>query len=281
MRIEQTDIIEKADLHLHTEYSDGKYTVPELLKLLKKNNIKVFSITDHDTIDGIYELDGLIKNGEMKYVPGIEFSSEYDGREVHILGYNLDYESDIFKEHVMKFRKNRIDRILKTIEKLDYLGLKIFPEDFFGYFKNTKSIGRPHIAEYLHKLGYVKTYQDAFNKYIGDFKIAFFKKNSPDTLKVIKLIKDTGGISVLAHPGKNFIWSNIDALLKAGLDGIEIYHPTHKSDMARKFEKFAVDNKLIMTGGSDFHGLSEDEISNVGKIFIDIKKVDFLNNANK
>jgi hypothetical protein len=276
VRKEQTDITEKADLHLHTEYSDGKYTVTELLNLLKQNNIKVFSITDHDTIDGIYELEKLIKDYDMKYIPGIEFSSDYDGREVHILGYNIDYESDIFKDHIMKFRKNRIDRILKVIDKLNYLGLKFSPDDFFGYFKNTKSIGRPHIAEYIHKLGFVKTYQDAFNKYIGDFKIAFFKKNSPDTLNVIRLIKETNGISVLAHPGKNFLWGNINILLQAGLDGIEIYHPTHKSDKARKFEKFAVENNLIMTGGSDFHGLAEDETNNVGKIFIDIEKVKFL-----
>jgi predicted metal-dependent phosphoesterase TrpH len=154
--------------------------------------------------------------------------------------------------------------------------LKFSPDDFFGYFKNTKSIGRPHIAEYIYKLGFVKSYQDAFNKYIGDYKIAFFRKNSPDTLKVISLIKETGGISVLAHPGKNFLWSNIDILLQAGLDGIEIYHPTHKSDKARKFENFALENNLIMTGGSDFHGLTEDETGNVGKIFIDIEKVKFL-----
>jgi predicted metal-dependent phosphoesterase TrpH len=275
VRKEQTDILEKADLHLHTEYSDGKYTVPELLNLLKQNNIKMFSITDHDTIDGIYELEKLNIN-DMKYIPGIEFSSDYDGREVHILGYNIDYESDIFRDHILNFRKNRIDRILKVIDKLNYLGLKFSPDDFFGYFKNTKSIGRPHIAEYIYKLGFVKSYQDAFNKYIGDYKIAFFRKNSPDTLKVISLIKETGGISVLAHPGKNFLWSNIDILLQAGLDGIEIYHPTHKSDKARKFENFALENNLIMTGGSDFHGLTEDETGNVGKIFIDIEKVKFL-----
>ncbi|MBN1634666.1 MAG: PHP domain-containing protein [Ignavibacteria bacterium] len=281
MRIEQTDVIEKADLHLHTEYSDGKYSVPELIKLLKQNNIKVFSITDHDTIDGIYELKKLIKDNEIKYIPGIEFSTEYDGREVHILAYNIDYENYIFKEHVIKFRKNRIDRILKIIDKLNYLGLKFLPDDFFRYFKNTRAVGRPHVAEYIHKLGYVKSYQDAFNKYIGDFKVAFYKKNSPDTLKMLKLIRETGGISVLAHPGKNFLWSKMDILLKAGLEGIEIYHPTHKSDKARKFEKFAIENNLFMTGGSDFHGLTEDETCNIGKIFIDIKKVKFLNNINE
>lgn len=276
MRREQTDIIEKADLHLHTVYSDGKYTVPELLNLLRQNNIKLFSITDHDTIDGLNELAKINLNGEMKYIPGIEFSSEYDSREVHILGYNVDYESYLFREHIINFRKNRIDRILKIIDKLNYLGLKFLPDDFFGYFKDTRSIGRPHIAEYIHKLGYVKSYQDAFNKYIGDFKIAYFKKNSPDTLNVIKLIKETGGVSILAHPGKNFLWSNMDVLLQAGLDGIEIFHPAHKSDKAKKFEKFALENNLITTGGSDFHGLEEDDINNIGKIFINTEKVKFL-----
>lgn len=278
MKNDRDGIIEKADLHLHTEYSDGKFNVRQILQLIEDKQIRLFSITDHDTIESIYDLEELSKDKKLNYIPGIEFSSEYDGREIHILGYNIDYESDEFKTQIENFQKNRIDRILKMIEKLNYLGLKFHPDEFFKFFGNTKSIGRPHIAEYIHKLGYVKTYREAFYRYIGDYRVAFYKKNSPDTLEIIKLIRKIGGISVLAHPGKSFLWKNVDVLLKAGMDGIEIYHPTHKSDKARKFENFAIKNNLIMTGGSDFHGLTEDETGNVGKIFIDIEKLKFLKN---
>lgn len=281
MKNDENYIKGKADLHLHTHYSDGKYSVKDLLRLIKEKGIELFSITDHDTIESIYELEEISKTEELNYIPGIEFSTDYDGREIHILGYNLDYESGAFRSHIENFRKNRMVRILKIIEKLNYLGLKFNPEDFFKYYGETKSIGRPHIAEYLHKLGYVKSYNEAFHKYIGDFRVAFFKKNSPDTLAVLKLIEETGGVSFLAHPGKNFLWSKIDILIKAGLDGIEVYNPVHKSDKARKFEKFAEENNLMITGGSDFHGLSADEENNVGKIFIEIEKVKFLNKIKK
>lgn len=281
MKTDGNEIKGKADLHLHTHYSDGKYSVKQLLDLIKEKDIKLFSITDHDTIESIYELEEISKTEELNYIPGIEFSTDYDGREIHILGYNIDYESVAFRSHIENFRKNRIDRILKIIEKLNYLGLKFQPEEFFKYYGETKSIGRPHIAEYIHKLGYVKSYHEAFHKYIGDFRVAFFKKHSPDTLSVLNLIKEIGGVSFLAHPGKNFLWSKIDSLVNAGLDGIEVYNPVHKSDKARKFERFAEENNLMITGGSDFHGLSENEVNNVGKIFIDIEKVKFLNNIEK
>jgi hypothetical protein len=272
------DISGKADLHLHTHYSDGKYSVEELIRLIKEKGIELFSITDHDTIDSIYELKEISKTENINYIPGIEFSTEYDGREIHILAYNINYESDAFRSHIENFRKNRVDRILKIIEKLNYLGLKFHPEEFFKYYGETKSVGRPHIADYLHKLGYVKSYHEAFHKYIGDFRVAFFKKHSPDTLSVLNLIKETGGVSFLAHPGKNFLWSKIDILIEGGLDGIEAYNPVHKSDKARKFEKFAEEKNLMITGGSDFHGLSDDEENNVGKVFIEIEKIKFINN---
>lgn len=280
MKNEFSGLKGKADLHIHTVYSDGKYKVFDILHILKEKEIKLFSITDHDTVDSIYELKSLPVTSDLNYIPGVEFSTEYDGREIHIIGYCIDYENNKFKLHIENFRKNRIERILKIIEKLNFLGLKFHPEDFFDYFGNTRAIGRPHLAEYILKLGYVKTYQEAFYKYIGDFRVAFYKKNSPDTFEVIKLIKEIGGISVLAHPGKSFLWDNINLLLKAGLDGLEIFHPTHKSALTLKLEKFAGENNLFVTGGSDFHGLSDDEINNIGRIFIDIEKLKFIKNYN-
>jgi len=270
-----TDII-KADLHLHSVYSDGKLRADELIQLLISKSISLFSITDHDTAESIEELKKMEIPAGMKYIPGIEFSTEYDGREIHILSYNFDYENKTFKDYINFFRKKRAERIIKIIERLNYLGLKFQAEDFFNYFKETKSIGRPHIAEYIFEKGYVKTYKQAFDKYIGDLRVAYFKKENTNTLEILSLIREINGISVLAHPGKGYLWKYTDILLKGGLMGIEIYHPAHTMDMANNFEKFANENNLVVTGGSDFHGQNKDDYKSIGRIYIDTEKLKFL-----
>ncbi len=264
----------KVDLHLHTYYSDGFFSPFEIVKKIQKTGTKIISITDHDNIGGLKEAIRTGLKEDIEVIPGVEISGEYMNREMHILGYFIDPNAPVMKELLTEIQEERILRIKKIIAKLNELGSMITYEDAKEDLKTTVSIGRPHIANALVKQGFVKSFFDAFSKYIGDDKVADVKKVRPNYDRVFKVIKEAGGLSFLAHPAKYFNEEEIKIFKAAGLDGIEVVHPSHTAADTKKYKEIASKFNLLTSGGSDFHGGRKNDAGNMGKYYISEKEID-------
>lgn len=249
----------KADLHMHTSFSDGKLSPKELINLALKNGLSIISITDHDNINGITEAVEYGDRVGVKVIPGVELSSTLQDREVHILGYFIDYENKELLKFLTALRYTRVNRLAKMIKKLNELGSSITMEDITEDLSEDISIGRPHIAKALVRERFVRTRMEAFMKYIGDGKPAFVPKPAPPAKDVIKLINKIGGLSFIAHPGRFVRGEMLDELLSYGLDGIEVIHPSHSREDVEYFSNIASQNFLLVSGGSDFHGIYDKE----------------------
>lgn len=263
-----------ADLHLHSSYSDGNLTVSELINKVIEKKLKYFSITDHDTIDGIEAASNYVKDKDIYFIPGVEVSSEIDGLEIHILGYFIDYRNEELKYYLSKFKEERLRRAKQILLNLKKQGIDITIEDVIQ-FSESKPITRPHIAFALIKKKFVKNYREAFYKYLGDFSSAFEKKSHSKPNVVIELIRRCGGISVLAHPF-NLSDGQLKQIILQGIDGIETDHPTCKNSRKKFLHKIAVENSLIETGGSDFHGGLRNDEHNFGKFGMTIDQIQKL-----
>jgi len=241
------------DLHLHTSFSDGTLAPEELTSLAVASGLSAIAVTDHDTVEGISRSIESARQANIEVVPGIELSAEYDGREVHILGYLIDYENKNLLKQLDILRENRIKRIYEMVEKLNGLGLRLSPEDIFAVSIGSV-VGRLHLAQAMVRRGLVNSLQEAFQKYIGDNCPAYVLGFKFSPKEAIRLIKETGGIPVLAHP---YTLNNDAVLLKLiedGLMGLEAYYPEHSQAMTNFYLNLARENNLLVSGGSDFHG---------------------------
>jgi len=258
----------KADLHTHSNYSDGSLSPAQLVDLSLNSGIKILGITDHDNV---YGLDEAVERGKqigVQVIPGLEFSADFFGKEIHILAYFIDYKNSKLIEFLSVLRKKRLNRSKQILEKLNVLGCNFKINSVFENLNNSISVGRPHIAMLLVKEGFVNSYNDAFNKYLGDDKPAYIKKPNPPADEIIKLISETGGLSFLAHPGKNFRDELLQEIINMGIDGIETIHPSHSEQDTDYFTSIASENFLLTSGGSDFHGGLKNDIKNFGKYFV-------------
>lgn len=248
------------DLHMHSTFSDGTLTPTQLVERAKKNNIEVMAITDHDNIDGLEEGRKEAEKKEIIFVNGIEVSANFLDKDIHILGYFLNLEDKNFLGWLTKLQEKRHDRSLKILSKLSNLGIDIslseVEEEALG-----NVIGRPHIANMIIKKGFATTMNEVFDRYLGDGKRAYVPKVGVDMVEVVKKLKANGAIVSLAHPHlishpDDTVVNIIDMLVKNGLDGLELYYPNIDRRKKNKLIKIAKRRDLILTGGSDFHGMN-------------------------
>jgi len=258
----------KADLHLHTNYSDGKLTPFQLIDLSVKSGLSIISITDHDNVNALEQAVEYGNQKGIQVIPGVEISADLDDQEVHILGYFIDYKNQKMLEFLSASRELRINRNEKIVRKLNEMGSNINFNDIRVKAGAKTSIGRPHIAMELNEEGFVNSYYDAFIKYIGDGKPAFVKKPNPKSAEVIKIISEMGGLSFIAHPGKLVRDGLLMRLIQEGLDGIEIIHPSHSKEDIEYFSAMAAEHFLLTSGGSDYHGGVKNDGKNFGKFCI-------------
>jgi predicted metal-dependent phosphoesterase TrpH len=241
------------DLHMHTYYSDGTKSPEELISLVRDSKVDAFSITDHDTLDGYKEVKNLITDDDPELISGVELSVSLDDGDMHILAYCFDDESQVMNDALLDFQKNRKSRGQKIVNKLNNLDIKL---DYELVEKESlgSAIGRPHVAKALLNAGLIKYYEQAFEKYIGDNGPAYVPKENFTPKQAIDLIHEANGVAVLAHPGINNKDKYLELLVGLGLDGIEVYHSSHKQSEVDRYKHLAERYRIIKTGGSDYHG---------------------------
>ena len=247
----------KADLHMHSVFSDGTDEVPAIVAKAKAAGLSLMSLTDHDTVKGV----GLaLEEGEkqgIKVLPGIEIST-YAICEVHILGYNIDINNDRLLTRLAEIEDKRHERIKAILANLKKYNIELDEEKIFD---RIGTVGRMHIAKQLLAKGYCQTITEAFDRYLGERGIAYVPSKRITPLEGVKLIKAAGGLAVVAHPlifcQKGKLDDLIGGLKTYGLDGLEVYYPTHSLDDTAKLYDLAKKNRLIATGGTDYHGLNK------------------------
>lgn len=240
------------DMHVHTTASDGKLSPQEIIDYAKSKGLAGVGITDHDTIAG---LEAAISYGNKKgmiVIPGIELSTEYKDEEIHILGYRIDCSNKELLNTLKILHNERSIRAEKIIQRLNDIGFKINFEDI-REISQEGVIGRPHIARALINKGYLRTVQEAFDKYLNKGCPAYVPRYKLSPFDAVDLLKRAGGIAVIAHPGLIKNRPLVKELIDYGVDGIEVYHPEHSREESRLLLELAVIHGRLVTGGSDFH----------------------------
>ncbi|MGE4282532.1 MAG: PHP domain-containing protein [Clostridia bacterium] len=247
------------DLHVHTTASDGSMTPSEVVRHAVQKRLAAIAITDHDTVEGIEE--ALIQGhlSDIEVIPGIEISVDYRD-EMHILGYYIDIYSQKFITILNQLNNFREERNPKIIKKLNDLGMSISFEEVEA--KAGRVVGRPHIARVMVEKGYVDNVNQAFYEYLNTGKPAYIERKKLSQQEGIRLIKNAGGIAILAHPiylekGGANLDMLLPKLIEYGLDGLEVYYSDYTSEDTHKYLKLADKYNLVATGGSDFHGRSK------------------------
>lgn len=246
----------KADLHLHSTASDGRLSPQELVRLAAQKGLEVMALTDHDSVEGIVPaLEAARAFPPLRVIPGVEIGTDIPHGEVHILGYFVDYTSPQLQETLSRLRNARQERALKMIAKLRNLGIRLEWERV-QELAGGGSVGRPHIAQAMLEKGYIPSLREAFIKYIGREGPAYAERMKLTPEEAVEVIKGAGGLAVLAHPlDMEPLEAIIASLKRVGLVGLEVYYNGYPPEAMSDMESLARRHGLILTGGSDFHGL--------------------------
>ncbi len=245
-----------ADLHLHTQFSDGTFTPEELVLHAQKHGLACIALTDHDTVEGCARTAEACAKVQMEFIVGSELTAEHEDTEVHILGYFLDPQNQVLLDRIGKFQAVRQQRIHEMCAALNKLGVPLKPESVFA-LANCKSPGRPHVARAMVKEKLISNLDEAFERFLKKGRPAWVPKTKMSALEAVELIHQSGGLAVMAHPGLNRTDEIIPALVDAGMDGIECFHTKHSTVMSERYLEIAEKYKLLVTGGSDCHGYSK------------------------
>ena len=244
------------DLHLHTTASDGRCTPRELVERASRAALTVIAVTDHDTTAATAEVEQLARDRGIEAISGIEITAIEESRDVHILGYFFDPLHEALGAFLAAQRGTRIARVEAIGRRLEALGLRVdlrpLLEQATRY--DRRSIGRPQVARALVDAGHVADTREAFDRWLGRGCPAFVPRAGPAPQAVIEIIHEAGGIASVAHPGKLGLEARIAPFAKAGLDAVEAFHPDHDAALVGRYLSLARGLRLLLTGGSDFHG---------------------------
>lgn len=272
------------DLHVHTTASDGLFTPAQVINEALRLGLTGVAITDHDTTDGIEEalaeVRRLALGDRFLVIPGIELNTEGGEREIHILGYFIDWHHPRLLQRLGEVLEARGKRVINMVEKLNHLGIKVSVEEVRQEAKG-EVIGRPHVAQVLIKNGYVSSVKEAFERYIGRNGPAYVPRYKFEPSEAIQLIKEAGGVPVLAHPGLIGDDGLTRKLIHLGVKGLEVYYPEHSKADERRYLAMAEEYGLIVTGGSDFHGDPNNRAAWLGSVAVDGKVVKDLGQRSK
>lgn len=266
------------DLHTHSTCSDGTFSVEELMDYAYAKGLAAIALTDHDTVKGLERADNYVKENypDMEFVPGIEFSTVNEGKDVHIVGLYVNYKDQEFLDTIDAYMNSRIQRNVKMCNKLrEEAGIDISYEVLTEMFPKTV-ITRAHFAKYMLDKGYVSSKQEVFDRYIGDNCPYYVPRENITPKMAIEAIVKNGGVPILAHP---VLYHMSDAklenlvvrLIESGLAGLEAIYSTYEAYEERQMKELAQKHGLLISGGSDFHGDNKPSIDlgvGCGKLFV-------------
>ncbi len=254
------------DLHTHSTFSDGSLTPEQLVREAERAQLAALALTDHDSIGGLERFMAACSKSIVRGVPGVEISVDCSPSDatMHILGYFVDTSNAELIEHVNRLRDGRQHRNEEILKRLNAMGLVVNMQEIAAY-AGENNVGRLHFALALVARGYVRTTQEAFDKYLAKGKAGYANRVRFTPLGGVEMIRKAGGIAVLAHPftlklGKQALTDCVRELVQGGLQGIEIYYPQHAPKLVRQYLDLAEQFHLVATGGSDFHGTSMPDV---------------------
>lgn len=246
-----------ADLHLHSKASDGTDTPQEVVRRASEQGLQVIALTDHDTVAGVEEAQAAGERLGVTVIAGVELTCYAGKREVHVLGYGLDIESPALQEHCQRFQAARVGRAKQIGERLAAAGA---PVNMDAVMEKADGgvVGRPHIAQALLDAGHVETWQEAFDRFLAEGAPANVPKLLVTPRQCIDVIREAGGIAVMAHPGLGKQADLVPVLREAGCSGVEVWHSSHDEETTYRMQAIALNLGLVATGGSDCHGTMKD-----------------------
>jgi predicted metal-dependent phosphoesterase TrpH len=244
------------DLHLHSRFSDGTYGPEELAAQAQRCGLAAIALTDHDSVEGCAGTARACATAGIEFIPGTELTAEQDGDELHILGYFVGTQNARLLAQLARFQVVRQNRIREMVARLNGLGVPLPVEAVFA-LANCRAPGRPHVARALVGEGLCGTLDEAFERFLKRNRPAWVPKFKMAGAEAIELIHQAGGVAVLAHPGLNRCDAAIPSLVAAGMDGIECFHTKHSTATAEHYLELADRFRLLVTGGSDCHGLNK------------------------
>lgn len=265
-----------ADLHLHSSYSDGSFPPRRVVAEAASRSVSPIALTDHDTVAGIPE--ALQAGTEMKVevIPGVELSAQDIDQEIHILGYFIRWDDPAFQGMLDVLGRRRRERLTEIIRRLHRTGVSLTVEEVLQ-IAGKGTVGRLHVARALVRCGAVGTVDDAFDRFLAQGRPAYVERTGLTAVEAIVAIRQANGIPVLAHPGSSRL-ANLGSLIQAGLQGVEVFHPAHTTADVVTLTRLATKHGLLITGGSDCHGLAKGGIS-LGTIRLPLAYVECLRQA--
>ena len=253
----------EVDLHLHTTFSDGTLTPTELVDLCAERGLRVISISDHDSTEGMDEaLEAASRHPGLTVIPGIELSTEAPGSEIHMLGYYVDCAEPSFQRLLSELREGRVDRGRRMVERLNEMGLRISWERVLE-LSDGGAVGRPHMAQALVEAGYIRYPREAFERYIGRDGPAYVGRARLAPAEAVRLLLENGAVPVMAHPTYHKsepgltetegLRKRLRELKEAGLVGMEVHYGTYTPEEVARLSMLAQELDLVECGGSDYH----------------------------
>ncbi|MBI5384232.1 MAG: PHP domain-containing protein [Verrucomicrobia bacterium] len=245
-----------ADLHLHTNFSDGTFTPEEVVAHGHRFGFAALALTDHDTVEGCPPMRRACEAHGIEFISGSELTAESDGNELHLLAYGIDIAHPRLLTELARFQGVRQNRIREMVARLNGLGIPLAADTVFR-LANCRAPGRPHVARALVQAGHCTSLDEAFDRFLKKGKPAWVPKFKISAADAIALIHEADGLAVLAHPGLNRTDEFVPDLKAAGLDGMECFHIKHSTAMAEHYLTLADQYHLLVTGGSDCHGMNK------------------------
>lgn len=255
-----------ADLHVHTTCSDGALSPPDVVDKAVERGLRVLAVTDHDTVAGLSGAQERAADCDLRFLPGVELSITVGDNEIHLLAYDIDPDHAALVDHLESMAEGRKERAERMVERLRAEGIDVYDDTLAEDMASDGAVGRPHVASALVRGGFVDTIRAAFDRYLGRGEVAFVEKPEVPADRILPLVHEAGGVGVLAHPGHWTPSAVIRALVDAGLDGIETVHPSHDPSLRTYYERLARGYGLVETGGSDYHGWTEDDEDHFGSL---------------
>jgi predicted metal-dependent phosphoesterase TrpH len=252
------------DLHMHSIFSDGTFTPEELVAEAVRQELTAVALTDHDTVKGVPRYLHAARTAGVRAIAGVELSTDFTAGSIHMLGYFVDRQSAALEARLQWIRDGRHERNLEILDKLKGLGIPLSMEEVRGY-AGDEVVGRPHFAQALVARGVVKDKRQAFDRYLARGKPGYARRPALPPDRAIEVIRQAGGVPVLAHP----VTVDLDAaalrdllvrLREAGLEGLEVWYPEHRHERQQELARLASDLGLVATGGSDFHGAATPDL---------------------